>query len=146
MNWKTRMKLHCLKRVFALAVVLTSVSVHAQNYSIDWFTVDGGGGISAGGAYSMSGTVGQPDAGVMTGGNFAIAGGFWSVEEINLPTLFITRSGPNAIISWTPGSPGFVLQGNGGFSPAGWADAPSGSTNPATVPAAGAARFYRLRK
>ena len=121
----------------------------AQNYSIDWFTIDGGGGASTGGAYAVSGTIGQPDAGVMSGGSFAITGGFWSVEGINLPgvpTLFITRSGANAILSWTPGSPGFVLQGNGGFSPAGWADAPSGSTNPATVPAAGAARFYRLRK
>lgn len=123
-------------------------SASAQNYSIDWFTIDGGGGTSAGGAYALSGTSGQPDAGLMTGGNFAIAGGFWSLDAGSIsgpPTLFITRSGANAIISWTPGSLGFVLQGNGGLSPAGWADAPSGSTNPATVPAAGAARFYRLR-
>jgi hypothetical protein len=49
-------------------------------------------------------------------------------------------------ISWTPGTPGFVLQGNGGLAPVGWTDALSGSTNPATVPATGAVRFYRLRR
>ena len=35
----------------------------AQSYQIDWFTIDGGGGTSTGGVYSVSGTIGQPDAG-----------------------------------------------------------------------------------
>ena len=69
-----------------------------------------------------------------------------SVVLPGVPRLFISRSGGNALISWTPGTPGFVLQGNGSASSLGWADAPSGSTNPASVPAAGTARFYRLRK
>jgi len=34
----------------------------AQSYSIDWFTIDGGGGMSTGGVFSVSGTIGQPDA------------------------------------------------------------------------------------
>ncbi len=143
------MKTNSLKPALVLQLLLAALPLGAQNYTLDWFTIDGGGGTSAGGAYSVSGTIGQPDAGLMAGGNVAVAGGFWSVQEVNLPgvpTLFITRSGMNAIISWTPSSPGFVLQGNGGLSPAGWADAPSGSTNPATIPPAGAARFYRLRK
>jgi hypothetical protein len=32
----------------------------AQSYSIDWFTIDGGGGTSTG-VYSVSGTIGQQD-------------------------------------------------------------------------------------
>ena len=133
------------------SVVLMALagSASAQNYSIDWSTIDGGGSSSSGGAYSISGTIGQPDAGAMAGGNYSITGGFWAIESVVLPgvpRLFITRSGGNALISWTPGTPGFVLQGNGSASSLGWADAPSGSTNPASVPAAGTARFYRLRK
>jgi hypothetical protein len=46
-------------------------------YSIDWHTVDGGGGTSAGGVYTVSGTVGQPDAGKLSGGSYTLEGGFW---------------------------------------------------------------------
>ena len=53
------------------------LGARAQSYSLDWFTVDGGGGTSTGGVYSVSGTIGQPDAGVMSGGNFSLTGGFW---------------------------------------------------------------------
>jgi hypothetical protein len=129
--------------------ICVAASAHAQTYSIDWFTIDGGGGTSTGGNYSLSGTIGQPDAGLMTGGSYSLAGGFWSIQAIDIPgfpRLSITPAGNEVIISWTPGTPGFVLQGNGSFNAASWADAPSGSTNPITVPAAAAARFYRLRK
>jgi len=52
----------------------------AQTYSIDWYTIDGGGGTSTGGVYAVSGTIGQPDAGgPMTGGNYSLTGGFWSL-------------------------------------------------------------------
>ena len=35
-------------------------------------------GISEGGDYTVSGTIGQPDAGpLMSGGDYAIVGGFW---------------------------------------------------------------------
>ena len=37
-------------------------SIHAQ-YAIDWFNVAGVGGTSTNGQYSLSGTVGQQDAG-----------------------------------------------------------------------------------
>ena len=143
------MKRNLLKLAAALGFAAITAVAHAQSYSLDWFTIDGGGGSSAGGAYSLSGTIGQPDAGAMAGANFTITGGYWSLladPTAGVPTLFITRSGANAIILWTPGSPGFVLQRNSILSAAGWADAPSGTTTPATVPATGAARFYRLRK
>lgn len=57
-----------------------SLPVQAQSYAITWWTVDGGGGTSAGGGYILSGTIGQPDAGVMSGGGYTLSGGFWSFE------------------------------------------------------------------
>jgi len=49
-------------------------------YSIPWSTIDGGGAINtSGGAFTLSGTIGQPDAGgAMTGGAFSLTGGFWA--------------------------------------------------------------------
>ena len=41
-------------------------------------TVDGGGVMrSTGDDYELSGSIGQPDAGTMTGGGFELVGGFW---------------------------------------------------------------------
>src|SRR5947207_2392022 len=67
--------------VFLLVAIflLCATSTRAQNYSIGWFTIDGGGGTSTGGVYQVRGTIGQPDAGLtMSGGNFFLTGGFWS--------------------------------------------------------------------
>ena len=60
----------CIASAFAAA------AAHAQ-LSIPWFTIDGGGGTSAGATFSLSGAIGQPDAGAMSGGAFTISGGFW---------------------------------------------------------------------
>jgi hypothetical protein len=55
----------------------------AETYSIDSYTIDGGGGVAAGGGYSLNGTVGQPDAGRSSGGSFALAGGFWGTSPLS---------------------------------------------------------------
>jgi hypothetical protein len=50
----------------------------STGYKLSWWTVDGGGGSASGGPYTLAGAVGQPDAGpVFTGGDYALAGGFW---------------------------------------------------------------------
>ena len=47
-------------------------------YDLSWWTVDGGGyTFSTGGGYSLGGTAGQPDAGVLSGGGYTLSGGFW---------------------------------------------------------------------
>jgi hypothetical protein len=74
-------------------------------YSIDWSTIDGGGGTSTGGVYSVSGTLGQPDAGgPMTNGQYSVTGGFWSLIKVvqtpGAPLLSITHAGNPAIVSW----------------------------------------------
>lgn len=52
-------------------------------------TIDGGGGRSGGGALSLTGTIGQPDAGAMTGGSLSLRGGFWAATR----SEFIFRDG-----------------------------------------------------
>lgn len=56
----------------------SSTMVLGGEYSIDWSTIDGGGGVSTGGGYELSGTIGQPDAGEMSGGTYTLNGGFWA--------------------------------------------------------------------
>ena len=69
-----------------LVVALYGAIGAAQPYTIDWHTVDGGGGTSAGGTYELSGSIGQPDAGPgttgMSGGTFELVGGFWPATLI----------------------------------------------------------------
>jgi len=70
------------RTVLTLALVLTLVpAVLAQDFDINWYTIDGGGDFwTTGGEFELSGTVGQPDAGpAMTGGDFELTGGFWVV-------------------------------------------------------------------
>jgi hypothetical protein len=61
------------------AIALTAGVVLAGQFEIPWHTTDGGGGTSTGGPFALSGTIGQPDAGQMSGGSFAITGGFWAI-------------------------------------------------------------------
>jgi hypothetical protein len=136
--------------ILATGFSLFTTHAPAQSFSIDWHTIDGGGGTSTGGVYSVSGTIGQPDAGVASGGNYSITGGFWSLFAVHTPgapTLTIVPAAPGqATVSWTPNTPGFVLQETWGLSPTNWTHSPSGATNPVTVPATMSVRFYRLIK
>src|SRR5947209_18949557 len=104
--------------IIALSLLtMTSVTVLAQSYSIDWFTIDGGGGTSTGGVYSVSGTIGQPDAGRMSGGNFTLDGGFWgiigAIQTLGSPLLRVVLTTSNTVVvAWTDPSTGFSLQQN----------------------------------
>ena len=70
-------------RLFSiLFVVCAAVSaVPAIDYDLSWHTVDNGGiggnSYSSGGVFQLAGTIGQPDAGVMSAGAFELSGGFW---------------------------------------------------------------------
>ena len=60
------------------AVTSTAAALGTRALDLEWFTVDGGGVMfSTGGGFDLSGTIGQPDAGVMNGGDFKLTGGFW---------------------------------------------------------------------
>ncbi|MBL7153698.1 MAG: hypothetical protein ISS79_08265 [Phycisphaerae bacterium] len=61
-----------------LGLILTiPVFVQAAGpYEIRWNTI-GGGGRCSGGPYTLSGTIGQPDAAYSAGGGYELLGGFW---------------------------------------------------------------------
>jgi hypothetical protein len=132
--------------------LLALPTLHAQTYSIDWSKIAAGGGTSTGGVYFVSGTIGQPDAGgPMTNGQYSVTGGFWvlpiAVQSVGAPLLTIVPAAPGqAAISWTPATPGFVLQETVSLVPSDWVNSASGAANPVTVPAVPPAKFYRLRK
>jgi hypothetical protein len=55
-----------------------------SGYDLSWYTIDGGGAMNVtGGSYSLSGSIGQPDAGSLDGGLYRLNGGFWSGAAIN---------------------------------------------------------------
>ena len=112
--------------VSAIAALLLSAQAMAQSYSIDWFKVAGGGGTSTGATYSVSGTIGQPDAsGAMTGGKYSLTGGFWAIYAVQTPgapVLTITHVGNKAIVSWDPTATGWTLQTNVNLATTNWGD------------------------
>jgi hypothetical protein len=106
---------------------------NAQTYSIDWYKIAGGGGTSTGDVYSVTGTIGQPDAsGTMAGGNYSLTGGFWSlvsvVQTAGAPTLHISHSGNTVTIYWQ-GVSGWSLQQNNNLAVTNGWSASSGVTN-----------------
>jgi hypothetical protein len=98
--------------------------VQAQSYTIEWYKIAGGGGPLSGGNYSLSGTIGQPDAsGAMRGGNYSVTGGFWSlyaVQTPGAPLLTITHLGSQAIVSWDQTVTGWTLQTNANLATPTW--------------------------
>lgn len=47
-------------------------------YGMTWSTVDSGGfTVSSGGQFTLGGTIGQSDAGLLVGGDYTLGGGFW---------------------------------------------------------------------
>jgi len=93
-------------------VMLASLSVgFAQNYSMHWFNIGGGGGTVSGSAYTLSGTVGQPDTGNLSGGSFGLRGGFWSSVEVpGAPQLGIARTNAQITVSWPLSATGYKLE------------------------------------
>jgi hypothetical protein len=118
-----------MKKLFLLFGLLVPALSQAQSYSIDWYKIAGGGGTSTGATYQVNGTIGQPDAsGAMSGGNYSLTGGFWSlisvVQTPGAPTLTITHSGNTVKVLWPYPSTGWTLQQNSDLTTANWA--PSG--------------------
>ncbi|HEY5912660.1 MAG TPA: hypothetical protein VJA21_18825 [Verrucomicrobiae bacterium] len=126
-------------------------------YSIAWSTIDGGGGTSAGGVYTIAGTIGQPDAGAMSGGNFTVLGGFWSVVATvptpGAPSLTLTANSQlSAItISWPLPAEGWVLQEKTDLAAANWVNNVQlpqdvGGRRQVLISPLVGNRFYRLYK
>lgn len=61
----------------AVWIMLLMISAASGQYELSWYTIDGGGGQSSGGAYTLTGTIGQADAAWSSGGSYELLGGFW---------------------------------------------------------------------
>ncbi|GAB4414700.1 MAG: hypothetical protein Kow00123_27950 [Anaerolineales bacterium] len=76
-----------VRLALCLALLLLPAVVLAQSgggYNLEWNTIDAGGHtFSSGGVYSVGGTIGQPDAGSVSGENYTLAGGFWAATGPN---------------------------------------------------------------
>ena len=144
--------------ILAFALVsrlLLSTDAMAQSYSIDWYKVSGGGGTSTGGTYSVSGTIGQHDAGgPLTGGNYSLTGGFWALYAVQTPgapvlTIKLTITN-TAQVSWPSPSTGYNLQVNTNLVTTNWVTPAESVTDNGTIkyiivnPPTGN-RFYRLK-
>ena len=141
-----------------ISVFSFQLSAFAQSYAIDWSTIDGGGGTSTGGVYSVSGTIGQPDASTttMTGGPFSLTGGFWAIYAVQTPgapLLAIFHTTTNTVaVTWPSPSTGWDLQQNtNSVSSVNWSNVTTaiqddGSTKTLVVNPPTGNRFYRLNK
>ena len=148
----------------ALALLLSTLifqptTATAQQYSIDWFKVGGGGGTSTGGTYLVSGTIGQHDAGgPMTNGQYSLAGGFWSVIAVvqtpgapRLAAVFNAQP-PTVTVSWSLTATNYVLQQNSEVNTANWINSSlpvttNGSTLSVTITSPPAGKlFFRLKQ
>ena len=141
-----------MKTIILLLNLLVPISVVAQNYSINWYTVSGGGGTSTGGPHSLSGSVGQSAAGgPLTGGSYSTYGGFWAIDAVQtpgLPLLTITHAGNSIIVSW-PNTGSYTLQQNSNLAAtAGWTTSTypitTGATNSITITQPAGNLFFRL--
>jgi hypothetical protein len=123
---------------------------YAQTYSIDWFTIDGRGGTSTNGQYSLIGTVGQPDAGgPLTSGQYSVTG--WSLPSVlqtpRAPLLTITYFGNQAIVSWSPSVNGWTLQTSSNLPTGAWGNynGPVSNNRATSSPLTGNV-FFRLKQ
>jgi hypothetical protein len=153
---KLEMKTKARSFIVSLAFLGIALSAGAQNYSISWYKIAGGGGTSTNGTYQVAGTVGQPDAsGPMTGSAYSMTGGFWSlisvVQSSGMPTLYISGSGNTVTVSWQ-NVPGCTLQQNCDLTvPAGWGTCgysctTSNGTNYVNITNPTGSLYFRLRK
>ena len=152
-RWKWFRKMAVGKIVLILSLLFPAIGF-AQQYSIDWYKTAGGGGTSANGQYSLSGTIGQHDAGgPMTGGNYSLTGGFWSlisvVQTPGLPNLTISFVGPNSVVVSWPNTGSYTLQTNNNLNSSSWLGYSgtintSNGTNSVTITPPTGNLFFRL--
>jgi hypothetical protein len=145
-----------LKIKLSFVLLLTAFKLCAQPYSVDWYKISGGGGTSTGSVYSVSGTIGQPDAGgAMSGGNYSVNGGFWSlvsvVQTLGAPTLTVTHSGNSVTVSWPSPSTGFQLEQNSNLATTNWTTSgftisDDGTNKSITISAPTGNLFFRLKQ
>ena len=136
----------------AMLALALATGAGAQNFALDWWTT-ASSGASSGGAYAVSGTLGQPDAGQMEGERYLLASGFWALTFAPRPALTIRSTALRLVIAWPNRWEGFALEesvdvAKGAWSPVAIAPVTVGDEQRVILPlpSSGPAKFYRLRK
>jgi hypothetical protein len=127
----------------------------AQSFSIDWYTIDGGGGTSSGGPFSLTGTIAEPETAVMSGGGFTIEGGFWAILSVvptpGAPSLRVALTSTNTVVvAWPAVASGYDLQQTPSLESPTWsATAPApiqvGDEKQVILPVLPGNLYFRLR-
>ncbi len=73
--------------------------------AMDWWSVDGGGGRANGGAWSVVSTIGQFDAGSLSGGSLDLEGGFVVADQPGEPLLFADGFETGDLGAWSSVAP-----------------------------------------
>ena len=65
------------------SLAFATAGASAQSFDVAWFSIDAGAAVltDAGGDLEMSVTVGQPDAGFLSGGEFEMTGGVSAISS-----------------------------------------------------------------
>ena len=98
-----------LSFILLLAAAPASAQVVAP-FKLNWSTVGGGGGASAGGAFALAGTAGQRAAGPSSGGAFALTGGFWRMD-LSITDVFPTPGSGVLAFEIHPAQPNPLTRG-----------------------------------
>lgn len=71
---------YSLLSLVSLTSAIALAQISGDGFEITKSTIDNGGGTSTGGEFSLTGTIGQPDATLqLSGGSgWLLAGGFWA--------------------------------------------------------------------
>src|SRR6185503_421561 len=106
---------------FVVAAFMATADIGRAQLNIAWWTIDGGGGASSGGAFSINGAIGQMEAGTLTGGTFTLSGGWGGVVGVpspGAPALRIQQSNNRVVtIAWPKSATGWRLEQTVSFHP-----------------------------
>jgi hypothetical protein len=72
--------------LLATALAAPAAAQVDSGFDLSWNRIAGGGGTATGDGFQLSATIGQHEAGQLTGGDFTLNGGFWGIgATVNQP-------------------------------------------------------------
>ena len=147
--------------IIALLMAAAATIARAQDYDVDWSTIASGGGTSTAGVYTVTGTIGQPNAARVNSSDFTIDGRFWrngaGIQEPGAPLLSVRFTQTNTVVVSLPMTlPGFALLESSDLNTTNWfqvttppvvvVTSQTTAENQIVVPTPTGKRFYRLTK
>lgn len=115
-----------MKAYILIVTLLSMAGVANAQTSLTSFATDSGGGLSEGGGYSLSSSIGQSVGGKQRSEHYSISSGFWgfvvAVGGDDAPALRIIPAARGVILAWPADAAGFQLQQTRSLLQPQWAD------------------------